>query len=111
MTKKKKGHSITLTPDQLTWLTVAYKTFMPIKEMASYLKMHTDTVKRLLVLHDIAPHLTTKNIAAKQSTYVMWERPCMSCKDTTPRPKNQYVCDKCRTTYTKENATDDFLYH
>ena len=25
----------------------------------------------------------------------MWNRPCMFCKDTTSRPKNQYICNPC----------------
>lgn len=86
---------ISVTAEDIEWLRSAYATGTPFKEMAKRLGMCVDTVKRMMMRHGIAEFEAAKYVAIS-TPEPQWSRPCMSCGDDTPRPKNLYLCPRCR---------------
>lgn len=108
---RRRGQALRLNEEQVAWLSKAYHDGIPLSDMAIELgHVHIDTVKRMLVLHDIAPHITTKNIALRNQGVAMWSRPCLVCKCTEERPKNQYTCDRCKKKQDTSGPADDSIY-
>jgi hypothetical protein len=86
--------------DQLDWVRQAYSDGKPLNSMARHLGVCIDTLKRFMMRHDIAYFPGAKYVlsaAHLDSTYPKWSRPCLHCRSTEPRPKNQYICDTCRS--------------
>lgn len=83
------------TPEQLEWLENAVEEGnVTYRAMAKHIGVCVDTLKRILHRNDII-HFD----GAKYQLYpetVMWNRPCMKCKDDTTRPKGLYFCNGCR---------------
>ena len=61
--------------------------------MADYLQCDVTTLRRILVRHNLAIFNGSKYAIAPET--ITWNRPCMKCKSTETRPKNQYICDTC----------------
>jgi Zn finger protein HypA/HybF involved in hydrogenase expression len=38
-----------------------------------------------------------KYAVAPAKTEETWQRPCIRCRTTHPRPKWQYICDTCKS--------------
>ena len=56
-----------------------------------------DTLKRILQREGLAEFDAAKYaVSLSFDTQQTWVRPCMRCKDETPRPKWQYICDRCK---------------
>jgi hypothetical protein len=91
------GKSLLITPDHLEYLRSGVASGTPLTVMARHVGCCTDTLKRILMRHGLAFFDGAKYAVAVSSTYKMWTRPCLYCKDDSPRPKNQYICDKCHT--------------
>jgi len=85
---------IALDPLQREWLVENHGQLLLI-EMAAALSVCVDTLKRILVREGLATFDGAKFAPSHQSGVKMWDRPCMCCRTTTPRPKGQYVCDPC----------------
>lgn len=88
------ANKIEITEDQKRWLrqnngSISYPA------MAKRIGVCTDTLKRILVREGIAEFEGAKYTARRKIE--MWSRPCINCKDATPRPKNLYLCEDCRT--------------
>lgn len=90
-----------LNPEQVEFLT-QHQEDMSLVAQAEMLGCHVDTLKRLLVRHNIRDFTGSKYIAAEPIN--TWSRPCTVCKDTKPRPKWQYRCDEC---HSKQQRDDD----
>ncbi len=90
---RSKGR-IVLTQEQIELLTSMANRIPDVKIIAKEFGCCADTIKRLLVRHNIRDYSSAKHIAVTSPK--KWERPCMRCRCVKPRPKNQYVCDKCR---------------
>ena len=95
------GKRFEVTPEQVDWLRNAIKQGISRKDMATYLHCDVTTLRRVLVRHDLAIFNGSKYAIAPET--LMWTRPCITCKSTISRPKNQYICDNC----TKHNELGD----
>lgn len=69
---------------------------MTYRDMARNLEINEDTLKRCLHKNEIVIFEGAKYQTSRRHDIQMWERPCIRCSDTKPRPKNQYVCDPCK---------------
>ena len=85
------------TPEQIDWLKDAKRRGLPYAAMASFIGCCEDTLKRILVRHNIAT-FSSEKYNAISFTGPTWERPCNRCKFTKPRPKFQFTCDACHET-------------
>lgn len=81
------------------------------RAMAEYVGVCTDTLKRMLVREGLAEFDGAKYAIspAARGEAPTWERPCMRCKDASPRPKWQYICSKCKDNVGDTGVPDDFL--
>jgi IS30 family transposase len=77
------------------------------REMARRLGVNEDTLKRSLHKNDIVTFEGAKYQTSRRSDVQLWERPCIRCGDTTPRPKNQYICTSCKTETSCEAGLPD----
>ena len=80
--------------------------------MAFRLGFHVDTIKRLLDRYGIHTALSSKHITTDDQEPT-WTRPCMKCKCTTPRPKNQYICTPCKRdpSFSNPGVKDDMYVY
>lgn len=83
-----------VTNADLAWLRKNHlkKNF---QQMADHIGCCVDTLKRILVREGIQQVYGAKYQEARTKEE-LWTRPCMSCGDTKPRPKNWYFCLSCR---------------
>ena len=102
------GKPVKVTQETLTYLANALEKKKPYTEMARHLGICVDTVKRILYREGLAEFEGAKYGIALSSdrNMKMWERPCMRCKSTKPRPKWQYVCNKCKEKYKEDYSWD-----
>lgn len=93
------GRSISITKSDIEYLRVAVEKKITYNRMAEEIGCCPDTLKRLLVREGLASFEGAKYGMSlrreRLKTESLWQRPCMICKDTKPRPVGQYVCDKC----------------
>jgi hypothetical protein len=80
----------TPTDEQIAWLEAAVESGKSFREMASYLGVCTDTAKRILHRHDLMVFEGAKYALAIPTK--MWNKPCLRCGCTEPRPKNLRYC-------------------
>ncbi len=80
---------------ELAWLEDAVAEGLPYSKMAAHMGCCTDTLKRILHREGIVEFEGAKYQSRTLDKPVMWDRPCMRCKDETPRPKWQYFCARC----------------
>jgi len=92
------GKPVKVTQVTLNYLKSAVKEKKPYTEMALHLGFCVDTVKRILHREGLAEFEGAKYVIALSSDKhtKTWNRPCMRCKTTKPRPKWQYFCNKCQ---------------
>lgn len=88
--------TIKVGPDDVEWLRRAHETGLSYTEMASHIGACVDTTKRILVRHGIAEFDAAKYVIARRHTDQFWTRPCMKCGSKQKRPRNLYLCDRCR---------------
>lgn len=76
------------------------------RSMARRFNCCSDTIKRILMREELATFEGAKY--QQQRQVETWQRPCMKCKSTAPRPKWQYVCTDCKS---PENSgvPDEFM--
>lgn len=92
------GKPVNVTKKDIEYLADALKNKRPYTEMARRLGVCVDTVKRILQREGLKDFDGAKYVVAlsSENNVVMWRRPCMKCKDDKPRPKWQYICNKCK---------------
>lgn len=90
------------TPEQVEWLRTNYSPRPGVtqKEHFAFLAAHIgvcpDTVRRILVRHNIASFASEKYLVAlPKLAPSKWRRPCIICGDTKSRPKWHYRCKRC----------------
>lgn len=86
---------VTVTDDNMNWLREHHDT-VTLTEAAERIGVCVDTLKRILVREGLRDFEGAKYVVARKETVTTWERPCMDCGCTQPRPKNWYYCKKCR---------------
>ena len=67
------------------------------RSMAARFGVCTDTIKRILMREGICEFEGAKYAVAPSKSEKIWERPCINCRTTKPRPKWQYICDPCKS--------------
>lgn len=80
-----------LSDDEKEWLRDHVAD--PLAVQAEHLGCHPDTVKRLHVDLGLRQYPGAKFQRRKPAN---WRRPCISCGCTKRRPRNHYLCKKCR---------------
>jgi len=82
------------------------------KEMASYMEVCTDTLKRILVREGLAEFDGAKYAVAPshKSQQKTWERACLKCRKSITMPKWQYVCDKCKSHNESQGIADEYIF-
>lgn len=95
----------TISDDQINWLRQHHPLVslprrdpsrMSYKMLADHVGVCVDTVKRILVLHNIANFESEKYAISRTQETPTWRRPCMQCGCTKPRPRNKYICQPCK---------------
>jgi len=82
-------------PDELMlWLKENHRA-LSHKELADEVGCCVDTLKRILHREGLQFFKGAKYVAINENPLKMWDRPCIRCKCTKPRPKNQYICSRC----------------
>lgn len=71
---------------------------MTLSDMAKELDVCVDTFKRKLVKLGLKDFDGAKFVPPRDFNAAYWRRPCMRCKGTDRRPKNQFICSRCKQT-------------
>lgn len=85
---------VPLTQEQLDFIHDNYLN-LSVTKLAAHIGCCSDTMRRILVREGLREYGGAKYVAAMPQP-PMWTRPCMNCKDTKPRPKNHYLCQRCK---------------
>ena len=82
------------------------------KEMASYMEVCTDTLKRILVREGLAEFDGAKYAVSPthKSQVATWARNCLKCRTKYTMPKWQQICDSCKQTNESYGIHDDFIF-
>lgn len=88
---------IVFNPDQIEWIEKNLD-ILTLSQMAKELGVCVDTFKRKLVKLGLKEFDGAKFVPPRDFTASFWSRPCIRCKSTNLRPKNQYICSKCKQT-------------
>ena len=64
--------------------------------MARHIGCCVDTLKRILVREGLQEFDGAKYQVRRDHNEVKWTRPCMSCGNSSKRPKNWFFCKPCR---------------
>lgn len=97
------GRRTTITATQLAWLK-ENKDLLTDKTLAKEIGCCVDTLRRILMREGLAHYEAAKYVVAESRRQEMWERPCMGCKTTKPRPKWRFFCNLCN----KRRRSGDF---
>jgi len=82
------------------------------RDMAKEMGVCTDTLKRILVREGLAEFEGAKYACKPEHKNFSqtWKRPCLKCKDDSPRPKGQFICSECkRANEVYQGASDAWL--
>ena len=66
------------------------------QELAIHIGCCVDTLRRILMREGLAHYEAAKYVVAESFRQEKWTRPCVVCDSDKPRPKWQYVCDRCK---------------
>jgi hypothetical protein len=99
---------VPVTNQDLAWLRQNAST-ITVKDVSAYFNCCVDTAKRILHRNDIIHFDGAKYEKRRDHDLKMWNRPCMGCKSTESRPKNQYFCDVCRERNDMDNDHDGWV--
>lgn len=83
-------------PVILRWLTENHKK-LTLNELAREVGCCVDTLKRILVREGLAEFDGAKFAPKREHNAQLWQRPCMRCRCTIARPRNLYLCERCRS--------------
>jgi len=86
---------VTITDEDMEWLRENHDR-VSYSSAAKRLGVCADTLKRILVREGLQDFSGAKYVSARRNDTQMWERPCMRCGDTEPRPKWIYFCQSCK---------------
>lgn len=85
-----------LSAEQIEWLHQNHKT-MKLTQCSRHLGFNADTLRRQLVRDGLRTYDGAKYAIGRRTSRKTWRRPCMACGDTTPRERNLYLCEPCRS--------------
>jgi len=83
--------------NQIEWIESNLDS-MTLSDMAKELDVCVDTFKRKLVKLGLKDFDGAKFVPPRDFNAAYWRRPCMRCKGTDRRPKNQFICSRCKQT-------------
>jgi len=86
---------VLITDEQVAWLHCNHID-LSYPHMARTIGCCVDTLKRILVREGLQEFDGAKYAVNRKHDEDTWGRPCLRCKDTSPRPKNHYLCPRCR---------------
>lgn len=98
-----------LTTEEVGRLRYMLNNDYSYRAMSKAFGVCTDTLKRMLVREGLAEFDGAKYAVSPKPDWEMWERPCMRCKDDKPRPKWQYICDRCKRNTNSTGVSDEIL--
>lgn len=100
-----------LTKNQVSRLRFMLDNDYSYRAMAKDFGCCTDTLKRMLVREGLAEFDGAKYAVspASKAEVAMWSRACLRCKDDKPRPKWQYICDRCKGNVDVSGLPDSFI--
>lgn len=75
--------------------------------MARRLGINEDTLKRSLHRNEIVQFDGAKYQNSRRNDTTKWTRPCLRCRSAKPRPKNQYICDRCKLNTLEHQGAPD----
>ncbi len=91
----------------LVWLEKTFRSnSMTLRAMAQEVGCCVDTLKRILHREGIAVYPAAKYQTSKSKNEGTWNRPCIVCSTTKPRPRWQYICTPCREAQPSESPYD-----
>lgn len=97
-----------ISKSERKYLAKALKDKKPYTEMAVKMNVCVDTLKRILQREGLAEFDAAKYAVSPSFDEVQtWSRPCMRCRDDSPRPKWQYICDKCTERNEQYSGVDE----
>ena len=87
-----------MTTAELDYLQKGLAASLSYQTMADHLNVCVDTLKRILMRENLADFSAAKYVLAQSeiTKTPTWQRPCMNCGSTKPRPKWIYVCSSCK---------------
>lgn len=100
-----------LTEDQVGRLRHMLNNDYSYRAMAKHFDVCTDTLKRMLVREGLAEFDGAKYAVSPylKNQDQIWQRPCIRCKDKTPRAKWQYICERCKSSVDVSGLPDSFI--
>jgi len=108
------GKPVNVSRSDIKYLANALRKDRPYTEMSRHLGVCVDTVKRILQREGLKDFDGAKYVVARTSdNYInMWTRSCMKCGDDKPRPKWQYICNKCKELNSQHSGAlgEDWLW-
>lgn len=99
---------VPLSADTLAYLREAVAQNKREEEMAGRVGCCVDTLKRILVRHNLRKYDGAKYEVRRDTEVKMWQRPCSGCKCSKPRPKWQFYCDPCQRARGMSGGDDPF---
>lgn len=96
MTRHRRTKLRVLEPEELEWLK-AHHLRLSAQRMARHLHVSDYILVKLLIQHGLRdPTKLAPKYSPSLPTHT-WRRPCLRCRSTAVRPRNLYLCDRCRT--------------
>ena len=91
-------HRRRLDEGELNAIKLMLKLNYSYREMAKQLSVCTDTLKRILVREGLAEFEGAKYACkpGHKNFSSSWQKPCLKCRDDSPRPKGQFICNDCK---------------
>lgn len=109
MTRQKRSPLRALTPDELTWLTANHSR-CSAQRIARELGVTDYIAVKLMIHHGLRdPARLAPKYQPRLKPPPTWQRPCMRCRSTAPRPRNLYLCEPCRKADDEPDPDPDFL--
>jgi hypothetical protein len=87
---------IPVTQETVAWLANAVDSQMPLDRMAAHVGCCLDTLKRILMRHELMEFSGAKYIPSRRHRAAFWERRCLTCRTIKKLPRNKFMCLECK---------------
>lgn len=102
------GKARKISASERKYLAKSLEDKKPYTEMAVRMGVCVDTLKRILQREGLATFEAAKYaVSMSYEEPQTWERPCLKCRDATPRPKWQYLCERCTERNNQYTGVDE----